>query len=97
MSSLVGAIFGAFVLAISIPIIRPLVLTFGSPELFMLAVPGLTFIASLTGGNPLKAFIGAGIGLFLATVGMDPQSGIQRFTFGKEFLRDGFTLSWPKS
>jgi TctA family transporter len=92
MSSLVGAVFGAFVLALFIPIVRPLVLTFGSPELFMLAVLGLTFIASLSGGALLKAFLGTGIGLFLATVGMDPQSGIQRFTFGQVFLWDGVGL-----
>ena len=92
MSSLVGALFGAVVLALFIPIVRPLVLTFGSAELFMLAILGLTFIASLSGGTPLKALLGAGIGLFLATVGMDPQSGIQRFTFGKVFLWDGVGL-----
>ncbi len=92
MSSLVGAIFGAFVLALFIPVVRPLVLTFGSPELFMLAILGLTFIASLSGGALLKALLGAGIGLFLATVGMDPQSGIQRFTFGQVFLWDGVGL-----
>jgi TctA family transporter len=92
MSSLVGAVFGAFVLALFIPIVRPLVLTFGSPELFMLAVLGLTFIASLSEGALLKAFLGTGIGLFLATVGMDPQSGIQRFTFGQVFLWDGVGL-----
>jgi putative tricarboxylic transport membrane protein len=92
MSSLVGAIFGAFVLALFIPIVRPLVLTFGSPELFMLAILGLTFIASLSGGALLKALLGAGIGLFLATVGLDPQSGIQRFTFGQVFLWDGLGL-----
>ena len=33
MSSLLGALIGAFALALSIPIVRPLVLTFGSPEL----------------------------------------------------------------
>ncbi|HVN25302.1 MAG TPA: tripartite tricarboxylate transporter permease [Syntrophorhabdales bacterium] len=92
MSSLVGAVFGAFVLALFIPVVRPLVLTFGSPELFMLAILGLTFIASLSGGALLKALLGAGIGLFLATVGMDPQSGIQRFTFGQVFLWDGVGL-----
>ena len=92
MSSLVGAIFGAFVLALSIPIVRPLVLTFGSPELFMLAILGLTFIASLSGGSLLKALLGAGIGLFVSTVGLDPQSGIQRFTFGRVFLWDGLGL-----
>lgn len=92
MSSLVGAIFGAFVLALAIPVVRPLVLAFGSPELFMLAILGLTFIASLSGGNLLKALLASGIGLFLSTVGLDPQSGTQRFTFGQVFLWDGLGL-----
>lgn len=92
MSSLVGAIFGAFALALAIPIVRPLVLTFGSPEFFMLAVLGITFVASLSGEVVLKGLITGGIGLFLATVGLCPMSGIQRFTFGQIFLWDGVGL-----
>jgi putative tricarboxylic transport membrane protein len=91
-SSLIGAVFGAFALAMAIPIVRPLVLTFGSPEFFMLAVLGITFVASLSGGALLKGIISGGLGLFLATVGMDPISGIQRYTFGQIFLWDGVGL-----
>ncbi|HZA52949.1 MAG TPA: tripartite tricarboxylate transporter permease, partial [Candidatus Udaeobacter sp.] len=57
MSSLVGAIFGAFCLAVSIPVVRPLVLTFGSPEFFMIGLLGVTFVVSLSGGNLLKGLI----------------------------------------
>jgi TctA family transporter len=92
MSSLVGAIFGAFALALAIPIVRPLVLTFGSPEYFMLAVLGLTFVASLSGESLLKGLVAAGIGLMFATVGLDPISGTQRYTFGQLFLWDGIGL-----
>jgi putative tricarboxylic transport membrane protein len=92
MSSLVGAIFGAFALASAIPIVRPLVLTFGSPEFFMLAVLGLTFVASLSGKDFLRGLISGGLGLFLATIGLDPMSGTQRYTFGQTFLWDGIGL-----
>jgi putative tricarboxylic transport membrane protein len=92
MSSLVGAVFGAFILALFIPVVRPLVLSFGSPELFMLAILGLTFVSSLSGEAIVKGLLGAGIGLFLATIGLDPQTGIQRFTFGQVFLWDGVGL-----
>jgi TctA family transporter len=92
MSSLIGALFGAFILALFIPVVRPLVLTFGSPELFMLAILGLTFVSSLSGEAIVKGLLGAGIGLFLATVGLDPQTGLQRFTFGQVFLWDGVGL-----
>jgi TctA family transporter len=92
MSSLVGAIFAAFALALAIPVIRPLVLSFGSPEFFMLALLGITFVASLSGEDQLKGIISGGIGLMLATIGLDPISGIQRFTFGQLFLWDGIGL-----
>ena len=92
MSSLVGAIFAAFALAIAIPIIRPIVLSFGSPEFFMLALLGISFVASLSGEDQLKGIIAGGIGLLLATIGLDPISGIQRYTFGQLFLWDGIGL-----
>jgi putative tricarboxylic transport membrane protein len=92
MSSLVGAVFAAIALAIAIPIIRPIVLSFGSPEFFMLAILGISFVASLSGEDQLKGIIAGGIGLMLATIGLDPISGIQRYTFGQLFLWDGIGL-----
>ena len=94
-SSLVGAIVGAVALAAAIPVVRPLVLTFGSPELFMLAIVGLAFIASLSGEGArgmVRGFIAAGLGLLLATVGQDPQAGVARFTFDTLYLWQGLDL-----
>ena len=92
MSSLLGAVFGAFALALAIPVIRPLVLSIGSPEFFMLAILGVTFLASLSGGSVMKGLTAAAIGLLLATVGLDPISGIERYTFGNLYLWDGLPL-----
>src|SRR6266700_3327458 len=92
MSSLVGALIGALVLALAIPIVRPLVLTFGSPELFMLALLGITFVASLSGEAVLKGLVAGCLGLWFATIGLDPVTGIQRYTFGQLFLWDGIGL-----
>jgi TctA family transporter len=94
-SSMVGALVGAIALAAAIPIVRPLVLTFGSPELFMLAIVGLAFIASLSGHGArgmLRGFIAGGLGLLLATVGQDPQAGVARFTFDTLYLWQGLDL-----
>jgi len=95
MSSLVGAIVGAFALALAIPVVRPLVLTFGSPELFMLAIVGLAFIASLSaqgGRGMLRGFLAGGLGLLFATVGQDPQAGIARYTLDTLYLWGGLDL-----
>ena len=94
-SSLVGALVGAAALALAIPIVRPLVLTFGSPELFMLAIVGLAFIASLSshgGRGMLRGFLAGALGLFFATVGQDPQAGVARFTFDLLYLWQGLDL-----
>ena len=92
MSSLIGAAFGALALALAVPVVRPLVLTFGSPEFFMLALLGVAFVASLSGENLLKGLVAGGFGYLLATIGLDPISGIQRYTFGQLFLWDGIGL-----
>ena len=94
-SSLVGAIVGAAALALAIPVVRPLVLTFGSPELFMLAIVGLAFIASLSshgGRGMLRGFLAGALGLFFATVGQDPQAGVARYTFDLLYLWQGLDL-----
>ena len=83
MSSLVGAIFAGVALGAAIPVIRPLVLSFGSPEFFMLSLLGISFVAALSGEDLLKGIVAGGIGLMLATIGLDPISGIQRYTFGQ--------------
>ena len=99
MSSLVGAIFGAFMLALAIPIVSPLVLSIGTAEFFMLALLGITFVASLSGENVPKGLIAGGLGLVLAMVGLDPIESVPRFTLepilGEDnslFLWDGIAL-----
>jgi TctA family transporter len=94
-SSLVGAVVGAFALAAAVPVVRPLVLTFGSPELFMLAVVGIAFIASLSaegGRGLLRGFLAGALGLLLSGVGQDPQSGVSRYTFDTLYLMNGLEL-----
>jgi putative tricarboxylic transport membrane protein len=94
-SSLVGAIVGAVALAVSVPVVRPLVLSFGSPELFMIAIVGLAFIASLSARGArgmMRGFLAGGLGLLVATIGQDPQAGVPRYTFDLLYLWNGVDL-----
>jgi TctA family transporter len=80
---------------VSIPIVRPLVLTFGSPELFMLSVMGLACITSLSGRGArgqLRGFAMGLLGLLLSTIGQERQSGALRFDMGLMYLWDGLDL-----
>lgn len=91
-ASLVGGLFGAGILFMSVPVLRPLVLLVGPPELFALCLFGISLVAMLSGANRLKGLAAACLGLLLATVGDDPYTATSRWTFGTLYLFDGIPL-----
>jgi len=91
-SSMVGGVIGAVCLGLAIPIVRPLVLSFGPAEFFMLSALGLTFIALMSGDSILKGLMAGGMGLIISYVGMDPQTGAIRFCYGCLYLYEGLSL-----
>lgn len=91
-ASCLGAIFGAVVLTIILPVGRLVVLAFSYPEYFMLALMGLSVIAVVSRGSLWKGLIAACLGLMLSTMGYDPVTGSVRFTFGSDYLWDGIKL-----
>jgi TctA family transporter len=92
MSSLIGAIFGGLVLVLAVPLVRPLVLSLGAAGMFMMGMLGITFIATLSGGDMLKGLIAGGLGLLLAMAGLDSYTATPRYTFGLYYLWDGVPL-----
>ncbi|MHA7241290.1 tripartite tricarboxylate transporter permease [Arthrobacter sp. TMS1-12-1] len=88
-SSAIGAIFGALVLMALIPVIRPLMLGISAPELFAAGLLGLTFIATLSSGSIHKGLIMVILGVMIALVGIDPNLGVPRYTFGSLYLWEG--------
>ena len=83
-----GGVFGALILAVSIPLVLPIILSFNAPEIFMLGVLGLSMVGSLTGGSVLKGLTVACFGLLLSTIGAGEQAPIPRYSFGQEYLFD---------
>jgi TctA family transporter len=92
IASPLGGIFGAIVLFASLPILRPLVLAFRSPEFLMLVLWGLSAVGVLSGRAPIKGLMAAILGVLVSTVGMDNKTGIERFAFEGEYLVDGISL-----
>ena len=81
-SSLCGGLFSAVALVLIAPQLAKVALVFGPWEYFAMGIMGLSVVVSLCSENLIKGFIGAIIGLLIAAVGMDPVSGVSRFTFG---------------
>ena len=91
-ASIIGGLFGALLLGISVPVLRPIVMEIGAPELLAICIFGLSLVAVLSGGSPLKGLAGACIGLMIATVGDDPQTGTLRWTFDSLYLWEGLPV-----
>jgi TctA family transporter len=93
MSSLMGGVFGAVLMAISIPILRPVMLFIGSPELLAFSVLGISMVAVLSGNAPLRGITAGCLGVMIAMIGTDPQTGTLRWTFDSLYLWDGLPLT----
>src|ERR1700738_4572074 len=92
MSGMICVIFGAALMAVALPILRPIILFMGSPELLAISVFGISMVSSLSGNTPLRGLRAACFGLMLAMVGTDPQLGTLRWTMDTLYLWDGLPL-----
>ena len=89
IGSFVAGTFATIMLMAFGPFLAQVALKFGPPEFFALMVMGLTVVTSLAGRSMLKAIFSTLLGLAIAMVGIDLQSGVQRFTFGNIQFMDG--------
>ena len=90
VSSFVGAVLATFGLILFAPMLVQVAIHFGPAEYFALYVLAFATIGGVTGTNPAKTLLAAGLGLMLSVVGLDPTSGTPRYTFGIYELFDGF-------
>lgn len=91
-ASLFGGLFGALVLTLFVLIARPVILAFGSAELFMLTLLGLSMVGGLAGNSLVKGLSACCLGLLLGTIGGAPATGEFRLYFNIEYLMDGIPL-----
>lgn len=90
-SSSYGTLIGAIILLLSINVLGNLALKFGSAEMLMVAVLGLTIIATLTGKSIIKGYLSGLFGLLLGTIGISP-TGAPRAVFGMYEFFDGIPI-----
>ena len=91
-ASLLGGLFGAFVLTLAIQFARPLILGVGFGEQLMLVMLALTMVGMLTGASAVKGLIMCGMGLLFGSMGAAPATAEERLTFGLIYLGDGVPL-----
>ncbi len=82
IASFIGGVIATVIMVfVSIPVAR-FAIKFGPAEYFMLYVFALAATASMTEKNRIKGFISMTLGLMIASIGIDMQSGVKRFTMG---------------
>jgi putative tricarboxylic transport membrane protein len=91
-SSVAGDVFADLVLILVAAPIALWALRMGPPEILAVLVFAFAFIAGLLGKSFAKGVLALALGLLLATVGLDIESGGERLTFGVLDLLDGIPL-----
>jgi putative tricarboxylic transport membrane protein len=71
------------------PLFASMALHFGPPEMFALMLLGMASVVGFDAKSRAKGLTMAAFGLALATIGIDAQSGVARFTFGQVSLTGG--------
>lgn len=89
VASLIGGLISAVLITFVATPVSMFALKFGPAEYFLLMVAALSMTASMSKGNMIGGFVSMFVGLIIATVGLDAQSGVPRFTFGIMELQQG--------
>lgn len=89
IASFVGGTFAVILMSLFGPALARFAVTFSPSDYVALMVFAFASLASLVGKNPWKTLMGALIGLMLATMGIDGNTGVPRFTFGVPDLLAG--------
>ncbi len=93
IGSFAAGTFSTLGLMLLAPALASVAVAFGSAEYFLLMLLALAMVSNLTTGSQLKALIATLFGLSIAMVGIDPQTSVQRFTFGVPYLSDGIDFA----
>jgi putative tricarboxylic transport membrane protein len=89
ISSFIAGTFSIIGLMLLAPPLASVALAFGPAEYFSLMLLGLTMVVSLAGKSLLKGLIAGLFGILVSTIGMDPISGIERFSYGNPDVSAG--------
>ncbi|MEO1238561.1 MAG: tripartite tricarboxylate transporter permease, partial [Pseudomonadota bacterium] len=89
VSSTIGGIISIVCLMMAAPLLARMAYNFAPPEYFALTVFGISMLATIGDGTPLKNIIAGALGILLATVGKDLLTTVERFTFGFNELSEG--------
>ncbi len=91
IGSFVAGAIGTGILAVAAPSIADLGLSMTPPDFFALMVLAFVTVSSLMGKSVNRGMISLTVGLVIGLVGIDPNSGAARMSFGLPEAMEGFS------
>ena len=88
----IGGLVGCAILVGFIQIVNYLPTVFHPPEFIALVLISLLLVGTLGTDRVSKALVSAGIGIMLSSIGTDPVTAVQRFTFNSVGLISGISI-----
>ncbi len=88
-ASFAGGTISVVALMLVAPVLAKVAVSFGPPEYFALMALGLTAVVSLSDKSLVKGLMAAVFGIMVSIVGIDRQTGTQRYTFDSLHLLQG--------
>ena len=92
IASFAAGTLGIIILSLLAVPFAAFALRFGPAEYFMLMLFSITAVSGLAGKSPSKGMISAVLGLMIATIGIDLQSGVSRYTMGFLEFQEGVSF-----
>lgn len=93
MANFMGTAPSILIAMVACPLIASVAVKMGPWEYFALGFMAITLVVSVSKGNMVKGFLGAGLGLLFTQVGYSPISSTPRFTFDSYYLAGGFSMA----
>jgi putative tricarboxylic transport membrane protein len=94
--TLVASVIGGFLSGLALLLLAPpfarIALEITPDIIFAIGLFGIVILVLVSRGSLLKGLVASVFGLLLSIVGFSPYRGVERFTFGVDYLSDGIAI-----
>jgi putative tricarboxylic transport membrane protein len=91
-ASVIGGLLSGLALLLIAPPFAQIALQITPDVIFAIGLFGIVILVLVSRGSMLKGLVASVFGLLLSIVGFSPYRGVERFTFGVDYLEDGIAI-----
>lgn len=91
VQSVIGGLIGVIIMVTATPLMSKIALSFAPRDYFLVGTMGILLVGSMGSKSTAKGIFAGALGIILGLVGMDPLTGVGRFTFGSLNLLGGLS------